>query len=292
MKDLLNLNLIHLRVLTLLVIFLGFNFSTVVSAETVPRPENHLTIGASIVSSSAPFEGTNGYVTPMPIFDIRVGDFFLFNEHDEPIFGYDLFFHKRIQLAFAITRTRAFLDLGEVNESVESLYFGLQDRDSAVEAGFIFQFHSRVGLFELTTFHDITDHYDGIKSSISMSRPIPDTGRWKIVPRVFVKHYSEKYNRFYYGVTEAETNKGAQEAIDRSDINITKKGYKDGIRDTYVPGTSGHFGASISFEYLITDHLKGRGFIEIEKFSGQIETSPLIEDKELTTLSLGLSYTF
>jgi len=292
MKDILNLNLIHLRVLSFLAIFLGVNFSTIVTAEPVPRPENHMTIGANVVSSSAPFEGTNGYVTPMPVFDIRLGDFFLFNEHDEPIFGYDLFFHKRIQLALAITRTRTFLDLEEVSDAVEPLYFGLQDRDSAVEAGFIFQFHSRVGLFELTTFHDITDHYDGIKSSISMSRPLKDTGRWSIVPRIFIKHFSEKYNRFYYGVTKAETKAGAKEAVSLDSGNFTTKGYKKDVRDTYVPGTSGHFGASISFEYLITDSLKGHGFIEIEKFSGEIETSPLIEDKELTTLSLGLSYTF
>lgn len=256
-----------------------------------PRPtyEDHFSFGPGVTYNSAPFEGLNGYATPLPVFSFRWGHLFGYNQHDEPTIGWELFQHKRIMLAIALTSGRTFLDVGDINDDRTFMYWGLEDRDKAYEMGLIFRYFSRVGLFEAKAFHDMVSAYSGTRSSLSMSRPFPDTGNWSIVPRVFIKHYSEKFNKYYYGITDAET-----EAAD--DIAITQ-GYSTGryeivTRPSYFPGNSAHYGVDLQIEYNFTEQIKATGYIGIEKFSGVIETSPLIEDKELVTTSFGLRYNF
>jgi len=262
---------------------------SLVLAEAVPVPENHIRIGAAGVTNSAPYEGLDGYVTPMPSFDIRFGNFFMWSEHDEPVIGWDLFYHKRISFSFIATRGRTFLDVDDTADGKDFLYYGLEDKDQAIEAGVLFRFYSRVGLFEMWSVHDVTDVYDGVRSSISMSRPFAQTGQWEITPRVFVKHYSEKFNNYYYAITESETKTGILMA--NEERLWTAAEYLE-QRNTYTPGTAGHFGVDVSIAYNFNEHIQGKLYVAIEKFSGEVETSPIIEDKELTTISVGLNYGF
>jgi len=289
MKDYFGLVLIRSRKIIVVLSLLCFSVFTYALPAPMPVVEDHFSIGAGAAYNSSPFLGYNGFATPMPFFDIRYGNFFAKNNHDEPVIGFELFRHKRIMLAVAATRGRTFLDLDEINKKNEILYLGLEDRDQAVEAGLIFHFYSRVGLFEATAFHDMTSTYGGTRSSLSISRPFPETGNWEIVPRFFIKHYSEKFNNYYYGVT-VEDNNNAEDDVIASGSTLAD--YIRITRPAYDAGNSGHVGVDLDIKYNFTESLSAVGYIAIEKFSGSVETSPLIEDKELVTTSLGLQYNF
>jgi outer membrane scaffolding protein for murein synthesis (MipA/OmpV family) len=268
--------------------FLAIN-AHALSEEPRPTYEDHFSFGPGFTYNSAPFEGQNGYATPLPVFSFRWGHFFGYNQHDEPTIGWELFQHKRIMLAIAATSGRTFLDISDINDDRDFMYWGLEDRDKAYEMGLIFRYFSRVGLFEAKAFHDMVSAYSGTRSSISMSRPFPETGNWSIVPRLYIKHYSEKFNKYYYGITQAETDT-ATEIAGNNGLNTTF--YELVTRPAYFPGNSAHYGVDLQVEYNFSEQLKATGYIGIEKFSGVIETSPLIEDKELVTTSLGLRYGF
>jgi outer membrane scaffolding protein for murein synthesis (MipA/OmpV family) len=271
--------------------FITFATSALAGPEPVPVYEDHFSIGAGASYSSAAFEGLNGYATPMPFFSFRWGNLFGYNQHDQPTIGWELFQHKRIILAVAATRGRTFLDISEINLDKDFLYWGLEDRDQAIEAGFLFRYFSHVGLFEAKVFHDVVSAYGGTRSTISISRPFPDTGNWSVVPRLFINHYSEKFNKYYFGITAEETE--AALVIARAERNPTDAAiYASQTRPTYVPGNSAHYGVDLSLEYNFTESLKGIGYIGIETFTGPTETSALIEDKELVTTSLGIRYAF
>lgn len=255
--------------------------------EPAPEYPNHLSIGPGFQYNSAAYHGQDGYSEFFPVFSFRWGSLFGYNQHNEPTIGLNLFKHKRISLALAATRSRVFLDVSEINKEKDFLFWGIEDKDQAYEAGLIFKYFSRVGLLEIKAFHDVVDTYDGVRSSIAISRPFPDTGRWYIVPRMYIKHYSEKFNNYYYGVSEAEQEEGERIALAQSRPN-----YGRDDRESYIAGNSGHWGIDIKFEYKFTESLLGTGYINIEKFSGPVETSPLTEDKELVLTALGIRYTF
>ncbi len=261
-----------------------------------PRPEykNHFSIGPGVQHNSAAYHGQDGYFEAMPVFSFRYGSLYGYNQHNEPTIGFNLFNHKRISLAIAATRSRAYLDVSEISADKEFLFWGIEDKDEAYEAGLVFNYFSRVGLLEIKAFKDVMDTYDGARSSIAFSRPFPQTGNWTIVPRMFIKHYSEKFNAYYYGVSEGEHEIG-QDIAQANGYALfgppSNPGYNQ-LRPEYEPGNSGHWGIDIKFEYKFTENLLATGYLLIEKFSGPVETSPLTEDKELILTALGIRYGF
>jgi len=245
-----------------------------------------VSLGFGAIINSGPYSGQDSYVDPFPLINIEYGRFFLKGS----TIGYHFYNHKRVSLAIAGSYNREFLDVDDINDKNEKLFYGIQDRDPATEVGFIGRFYSRVGLVEGTFFKDVSDAHDGTRASLKISRPIPDTGKWTMVPSFYVNYYSEKFNNYYYGVSQEENDRGEQIAIDRSEISAGEFG--DKIRPTYSTGNTGHVGFSLDMKYSFTQNLKGIGNIAIEKFAGEVETSPLTEDKQLVTAVVGFAYEF
>jgi len=245
--------------------------------------ENIVSIGAGAKFYSAPYLGQNAYSEPYPILNIQLNRFFI----KDLTIGYHFYNHKRVSLALAANYGRVFLDVDDINTKNTQMFLGIENRDAAVEVGFVGRFYSRVGLVEGTFFHDVSDTYDGTHSSLKISRPIPDTGNWTLVPSFYVNYYSEKYNSYYYGVSEKDNT----EAFKNLPTGVSEDDFK-AFRPAFDPGNSGHVGVDLDIKYAFTDHFKLVGNISIEKFSGEVETSKLTEDKELITSVIGLAYEF
>lgn len=243
-------------------------------------------IGFGAKFYSGPYAGQDGYVEAYPTIDIELGRFFLKGLTT----GYHFYNHKRVSLALAASYNREFLDVDEINDKNKKLYYGIESRDPSTEIGFVGRFYSRVGLVEGTFFKDISDTHDGTRASLKISRPIPDTGNWTMVPSFFVNYYSEKFNNYYYGVTQEENDIGEEIAV--SEALVVDGEFSDKIRATYRTGNSGHVGFALDMKYAFSQHFKGIGNITIEKFSGEVETSPLTEDKQLVTAVIGFAYEF
>jgi len=240
-------------------------------------------IGFGAKVFSGPYSGQDSYVEPIPAINIEQGRFFL----KGLTVGYHFYNHKRVSLALAASYNREFLDVDEINNKNEKLYFGIEDRDPATEVGFIGRFYSRVGIVEGTFFKDVSDTHDGTRASLRISRPIPGSGKWTMVPSFYINYYSEKFNNYYYGVSEEENNNAIIELPDDTNEDDYRR-----FRPTYQTGNSGHVGFAMDMKYSFTQNIKAVGNISIEKFAGEVETSPLIEDKELITAVIGLAYEF
>lgn len=274
-------------------VFTGWALSSlsVFSAEPVPVRENKLSIGGGFTFNSAQYRGSESFVDPVPLFDIQLGPIFAYNHHDEPYVGLELFRHKRVMFAIAATQGRTELDLSNIRESQFSPYYlGIEDRDKSIEAGYIFNFYSRVGLLEIMTFRDVSNNHKGIRSFVGWSRPFPETGNWTITPRMFGKYYSEKYNRYYYGVSEEDMDRG----IDLAQSQIpgyTPERFEE-LRPQFESGNAGQFGIDLSVEYRFTNYLKAQGYLGWEQLAGQVTSSTLVADSEVWTANLGLVFTF
>jgi len=265
------------------------------SAEPVPVRENKVNIGIGVTHNSVNYVAMDSLTDAVPIFDIQLGPFFAYNHHDEPYVGLELFRHKRVMLAIAATQGRQFLDVSEASKDKEWIYYGIDDRDKATEAGFIFKFFSRVGLVEIMSLRDISNNYDGFRSLISWSRPFPETGSWTITPRMFGKYYSEDYNDFYYGISETEMENGFQraqnEGIPGRTGSITEAQFEV-LRPEYQAGNGGNFGLDLTVKYHFTENLSAQGYIGWEQLSGHVTSSILVEDADIWTLNAGVAYQF
>ena len=287
-------NIISFTCLTLLSI-------SVFSAEPVPVREDNFTIGAGFTHNSVPYSAADSITTAVPLFDIQFGPFFAYNHNDEPVFGVELFRHKRVMLALAAIHGSQHLDVSEVSADKTWVYYGIEDRDRATEVALIFDFYSKVGLVEIMVARDVTNTYDDFRSSISWSRPFPDTGKWTITPRMYGKYYSIKYNNYYYCVSNEEMNTGVEIAVDQgAGINgspITENtdsgnlGYRQ-LRPAYEAGNGGHFGVDLTVDYNFTEQFKVQGYLGLEQLAGQVTSSVLVEDADIIKASIGIAYTF
>jgi len=250
------------------------------------KSQDIVSLGFGVKVNSAPYKGQDAYSDPIPLINIQQGRFFF----KGATVGYHFYNHKRVSLALAASYNSEFLDVDEINDKNEQLYYGIEDRDPATEVGFVGRFYSRVGIVEGTFFKDVSDTHDGTRASLRISRPIPETGKWTVVPSFYVNYYSEKFNNYYYGVTQEENDNGEQIAVDKGEIIDGE--FSRRIRPTYDTGNTGHVGFSMDIKYSFTQNIKGVGNISIEKFAGEVETSPLTEDKELITAVIGFAYEF
>ena len=285
----------HIMIKTLFAFIAASAAFSTMADEPVPVRENKLLIGAGATHNSMNYLGLDSLTDPVPVFDIQLGPFFAYNHHDEPYIGLELFRHKRVMLALAATQGRQFLDVSESSKDLAWIYYGIEDRDKSTEAALIFHFYSRVGLLEIMSIRDVSNNYDGFRSYIGWSRPFPETGDWTITPRMFGKYYSEDYNNFYYGISEAEMERAEErinnEGLVLNDIQITTEEFER-RRPAYQAGNSGHFGVDLTVKYRFTENLVAQGYIGMEKLAGQVTSSILVEDADIWTVNASIAYQF
>ena len=265
------------------------------SAEPVPERVNKLTIGAGFTHNSVPFSAADSRTDLVPLFDMQLGPLFAFNKNDEPVIGVELFRHKRVMLALAGVYGSHALDTSKVDKDKEWVYYGIEDRDRATEVALIFHFFSKVGLIDIKVHRDVSNKYDDFRSSISWSRPFPETGNWTITPRMYGRYYSEGFNNYYYGVSSkdmarVEDTYGSSVPINGTSVSFND--YKRIWRPSYEAGNGGQFGVDLSIEYNFSENLKALGYLGIEQLGGQVTSSVLVEDADIWKASLGLAYTF
>lgn len=266
------------------------------SAEPVPERVNKLTIGAGFTHNSVPFTAADSRTDPVPLFEIQLGPLFAYNKNDEPVIGLELFRHKRVMLALAGVYGSHALDTSKVDKDKEWVYYGIEDRDRATEVALIFHFYSKVGLVDIKVHRDVSNKYDDFRSSISWSRPFPETGNWTITPRMYGRYYSEGFNNYYYGVSSKDMARVediyGSTAIPVQGSSVNFNDYERLWRPSYEAGNGGQFGVDLNIEYNFNENVKALGYIGIEQLGGQVTSSVLVEDADIWKASLGLAYTF
>lgn len=273
----------RLRALVILLCCLCSNLS---AEDMIYIEQDHALIGANARYFSGLYFGQDGYVEAEPYFDVRWGGLFAIDQ----TLGLDIARSERASLAIAVTRGSHFLDPDDINESQRELFLGIEERERAFEAGFIYQYRSRVGMVTFDYFQDVSNAYKGGRGGVKVTRPIPNEGGISFTPGLFVRYYSEAFNNYYFGVSETENEAAINQLY--GIVNDTTRANFARLRQAYAPGNSGHFGFDVEMRMPLGENLLLTGYFAYEEVTGPQFRSPLVEDRKQYTSKLGLAYNF
>lgn len=130
-----------------------------------------------------------------------------------------------------------------------------------------------IGGFRLKVATDTTNRHEGLTASFAhLSKFQFFDEKLTVYPSIGIAWYSDDYNQYYYGISQAESAKtGMTSYTPKSDTN------------PYV---------SITGEYVLSDKWSIFGNGRAEKLSSQQKNSPLVKDSIATTLRIGVSHSF
>jgi outer membrane scaffolding protein for murein synthesis (MipA/OmpV family) len=269
----------------LLALIFGYS-SFALAEEPVYFNEDRTIVGVNARYFSGLYFGQDGYLEAEPYFDIRYGALFA----EGQTLGLDIAKSERASLAIAVTRGNHFLDPDDINDEQAELYLGIEERERAIEAGFVYKYQSRVGLVSFTYFQDVSSTHEAQRGSVRIARPIPNEGGIAFTPSLFVKYYSAAFNRYYFGVSPEDNNAGIIERY--GVITDTTRENFEALRQEYQPDNSAHFGFDLDMRMPLSDNLILSGYFAYEEVTGPQYRSPLVEDRKQYTSKLGLSYLF
>ncbi|WP_165888173.1 MipA/OmpV family protein [Mannheimia granulomatis] len=148
----------------------------------------------------------------------------------------------------------------------------LNNRKATVMADVVYNIHSLYGSLENALSWDILGRSKGILATTQYGI------YWDIAPKLTIKtavglaYANAKYNRYYYGVSEIESQ-------------------RSGFR-TYKPKSSIQPYIELTANYDFTKNLSVFASIRSDKLAKTIRNSPITNDKYQSEASLGLLYSF
>jgi len=267
-------------------LFVSADVTAIQKSETA----NHFSIGAGASIASNLYKGLEDDIEPALLLDARFSIFFArrMSSFDQNLtVGFDIFENESVALSVAAS-------MGDRKLEVENqqLHLGIEDRDAALEAGFVFRYYAPVGLFEANYFQDISNTHEGVHGQVKISNPLPGHGKLDIVPGFFFTYFGAKYNRYYYGVTREENQKGNDLWLDDDGNNKTTLEQFEDFRPVHKAGNSIHVGVDVLLTYKLSEHINATAYIVAEDITGEVEGSPLVEDKAIVSALLGINYQF
>lgn len=235
------------------------------SADAPPsrtHPRKQFGAGAMVMGASNPYRGGETVVLVLPMLTYLGERFFVVT----PRAGYNL---ARPSWG-SINLIADYRFKSEAFEA-EGYLAGMEDREDAVMAGLgatLRMFgHYR---WELSAMTDVLNRHKGEDVNLALNRSIR-WGRWGLVPGAGLVWRSADYNDYYYGVSPAE----ATEA-----------------RPAYAAGDSLEWFVRLLLRYHLTADWSLTGTARLEELSNELRDSPIVDSEYLTTVFLGLNYSF
>ena len=133
-----------------------------------------------------------------------------------------------------------------------------------------------IGLNEISENLTLSPYFSvgnrGSQVGASLSYVYPIGEKFVLSPSINATYFSKKYIDYYFGV-------------DRDELggNITNE---------YNPDGAFEYGAGLSGIYSFTKHISAMIFVNISKYSSEVRKSPITKGKTITSVGVGLKYTF
>ncbi len=228
-----------------------------------------LSIGVGVGHESSPYrDWDENETSALPFISYERGNVFF----EGSTLGYTVFEEESDESGYFLALIGN-IELGGYKASDSPFFAGMADRDdTAFELGIAAGVFTSIGLFEFTVVQDVADAHDGLIADLSYSLPFGDEqAGYEISPYLGATYYSDDYNDYYYGVraNEATSIRPAYQA--------------DGGVNPYI---------GIGLFYRINAHWGLVGDLRYEKLNSNIEDSPLIEEDNVTSAMLGITYSF
>lgn len=239
-------------------------------AHAAGQSTSELSVGVGAFYSKSPYANWDGdEVTPFPYLTFRKGNFYV----DGTGVGYTLMSQEKTDSGFyldAIASTQ--VGIGYKSEDSVALT-GMKDRDDiAVELGATLGYYNNFGLFEWTLLQDVASAHEGFVGHVTYSLPLgSEASGVQFVPYLKATYNSAKYNNYYFGV-------------ERNEATINREYYRP------KAGIDTALGLSVINEF--NDRWSIAVNAEYKQLSDEAKESPIVARDNITSVFVGVSYSF
>lgn len=154
--------------------------------------------------------------------------------------------------------------------SADDYYSGLDDRDQGVDVGATLTFKQPWGDLSLTGLSDASDNHNGQEWDLTY-RYRKTSGRWLFSPYISYLYQDEDLVDYYFGVDADEANTE---------------------RAQYDAGSGEFWRAGLNSSYQWSQRMRVFGNVAFESVSDSASDSPLVEESNLYSATLGFAYLF
>lgn len=214
---------------------------------------NKFAIGAGVRGSNKLYKQDDENVMFYPNLDVRYGRFYVKGIQ----VGAYLYENDMMALSVFVDPMGGFpVDGGDMEDG----YDNIDDRDSMVMGG------AKLELKDLPAGLQSNVSYkggeDGQQGDLNILRPFAVTEKLKVTPSVNASMFSSDFVDYYFGVSEKEVNRDANDNLDKE----------------YDGDTAYSYGAKLACEYMFTENVSATAAVGVTQFSSEIEDSPIVDD--------------
>jgi len=227
--------------------------------------ENKLSVGVGARAANLnDFYRGNAMVAPVPLVNARLDNFFI---DDHFNIGVDLFDLDAFTFSLFVNPLDGMKVKGK---NMDPGYKTIEDRNYQVSAGVIVGYD--LNFYNTRALVSVSGSKQGAKGNVKMLKPFTVTDRFYLVPSIAGNVYSKDYADYYWGVDANEL------------------GGK--IAGTYTPDTVYSAQLELAAEYYLTEKLTLLAFMSVERFSSDVEKSPIIDSNTLMMMGAGFKFQF
>ena len=242
-----------------------FQYTTVFIALTLPsitNAEDSLKLGLLTGGETTIYKGVDEEISAFPLISARYGMFFFQGLQG----GVSFFEDKDYNLDLFVTYSGQGYDASD-----SSVFYGMEDRDGAVEAGFSTSYRIGFGEIDFGFAHDVSGIYEGFHTQLNCNIPLMRGERFMLRSSFGVEWLSEDMVAYYYGVKSSEAT---------SD------------RSAYSPGSTINANVSLMSIVSLSENWALRMRVEYELLGEEISESPLVEKDYRASAGIGVIYSF
>lgn len=229
-------------------------------------------IGIGAGAALSPYQGVGAQGAPLPFLDAQWGNFYIRTgdvRYSLISLGYNFWQNDRVVLSAYVNPFGGF----DVDRSeMDSGYKNIDNREYQFEGGLKAVLDTGWNGLKLQTHGTFGE--EGGHVGASAFRPFQINPKLTIVPRVGATYFESDYVDYYFGVSQSEANRNSK---------IDKK---------YSPDGAFSFNADLAANYAYRENINFFGFAGVEKFSSEIDDSPIVEEDVLYRVGAGVKYTF
>lgn len=218
--------------------------------------------GVMTIFSSSPYRGGDTEIRVLPLVTFIGEKFYVTG----PLAGYNL-----VKNPFLSANIFAKLELAPDAFDDDKFLDGMENRRDTVMSGIDVTLDvSDAWRLDANVSTDLLDRHNGQEAALSLSRTFSyDT--FNLSPGAGLTWRSHQYNDYYYGVQEKEATPE---------------------RPAYKAGSSVDWFLKLSTRYALYGDWSLLGVIRVEFLGNEVQDSPIIDEKSVTSAFIGLSYAF
>ncbi|BBQ81803.1 TPA: MipA/OmpV family protein [Kluyvera ascorbata] len=225
---------------------------------------SELSVGAGVIYNESPWRGYNENTHAVPIVNYEGDSFYI----RQTTLGYALFKTPRDEVSLTASWMPLTFDPSDNDDSAMKQ---LDKRHSTAMAGMAWYHHEKWGSLKLSAAADVLDNSDGWVGELSWFRVLP-VGKLSVIPAAGVYYYDDRFNRYYYGVSGAESR-------------------RSGLA-TWSPAESWMPYVGLTVKYPLTRSLILMANATYSVLPNEIKNSPMVDRDDSFTLLTGINWRF